>query len=407
MRRVIPVFMVLALIVGGGYWWYTQQQTQAANGLKGSGTIEADQLNIGPEVSGRVVEVAADEGQTVKAGQVLFRLDDALLLAQRAQAEAAVQTASAQRDQLLAGARAQQLEAARAAISSTQAALNGAQADFNRLLSGATYDQVAAAQAQLEAMQAQAKIIQDGYNAISNAHDTLKSIGRRSGAGLGDTLVQMRPQVDAANAQVTAAQAALNKLYSGPTTPEVRSAQARVEVAQGQLQAAQAQYELLSVGPSPEQIAAAEAAVAQAQEALKTFDVQADKLVVRAPQDAIVLVRNLEAGEVVGPGATVFVLGQFDPLQLTVYLPESSYGSVKLGQAARVSVDSYPGVSFPAVVVHIADQAEFTPRNVQTVEGRRTTVYAIKLDVPNPEGKLKPGMPADVTFDETGNAAVK
>jgi len=406
MRRVIPVFVILALIAGGTYWW-AQQQTQAATGLKGSGTIEAQQLDIGPEVGGRVVEVLADEGQAVKAGQVLFRLDDALLKAQRTQAEAAVQTASAQHDQLLAGARVQQLEAAQAAISSTQAALNGAQADFNRLLSGATYDQVATAQAQLEAAQAQAKIIQDSYNAISNAHDTLKSMGRGSGSGLGDTLVRMRPQLDAANAQVTAAQALLNKLWSGPTTPEVRAAQARVEAAQGQLQAAQAQYELLAAGPSREQIAAAEAAVAQAQEALRTFDVQADKLLVHTPQDAIVLVRNLEAGEVVGPGATVFVLGQFDPLQLTVYLPESSYGSVKLSQAARVSVDSYPGVSFPAVVVHIADQAEFTPRNVQTVEGRRTTVYAIKLDVPNPDGKLKPGMPADVTFDESGNVAVK
>ena len=405
MRRVIPVFVILALIAGGTYWW-AQQQTKAATGLKGSGTIEAQQLNIGAEVGGRVVEVLADEGQKIKAGQVLFRLDDALLLAQRAQAEAAVQTANAQRDQLLAGARAQQLEAAQAAISSTQAALNGAQADFNRLLSGATYDQVAAAQAQLKSAQAQAKIIQDSYEAMSNARDTLKSMGRGS-SGLGDALVRMRPQVDSANAQVTAAQALLYKLRSGPTTPEVRAAQARVEAAQGQLQAAQAQYELLAAGPSPEQIAAAEATVAQAQEALRTFDVQADKFVVRAPQDGIVMVRNLEAGEVVGPGATVFVLGQFDTLQLTVYLPENSYGSVKLGQAARVSVDSYPGVSFPAVVVHIADQAEFTPRNVQTAEGRRTTVYAIKLDVPNPDGKLKPGMPADVTFDESGNVAAK
>jgi len=63
-----------------------------------------------------------------------------------------------------------------------------------------------------------------------------------------------------------------------------------------------------------------------------------------------------------------------------------------------VTVDSHPGVVFAATVVHIADEAEFTPRNVQTVEGRRATVYAVKLDVPNPDGQLKPGMPADVTF---------
>jgi HlyD family secretion protein len=399
MRRVIPIFLILAVIGGGTYWW-SQQQTQAAIGLKGSGTIETQQISLGPEVPGRVVEVLADEGQKVVAGQVLFRLDDTLLKAQRTQAEAAVKTARAQRDQLVAGARPEQLAAAQATISSTQATLAGAQADLSRLQSGATYDQIKSAQAQLESAQAQAKIPQDTYNALTNAHDILKSIGR-GGRGVGKMVEQIRPQVESANAQVAAAQATLNKLWSGPTSPEIRSAQARVGAAQGQLQTAQAQYDLLAAGPSREQVAAADAAVAQAEETLRTYDVQADKLVVRAPQDGLVMVRNIEVGEVVGPGATVFVLGQLDTLQLTVYLPEDSYGQVKLGQAARVTVDSYAGVTFPASVVQIADQAEFTPRNVQTVEGRRTTVYAIKLDVPNPDGKLKPGMPADVTFNES------
>jgi multidrug resistance efflux pump len=319
----------------------------------------------------------------------------------------------------LASARPQQLAAARATISSTQASLSGAQADLSRLMAGATYDQIAAAKAQLVAAQAQAKIIQDGYNAVSNGKTAIQNLranpptlpnGQRltvSGGGLSDVLARMRVQLDSASSQVTAAQAALNKLSSGPTSPEIRSAQARVAAAEGQWQTAQAQFDLLAAGPSREQVAAADAAVAQAEETLRTYDVQADKLVVHAPADGVVMVRNLEEGEFVGPGATVFVLGQLDPVQLTVYLPEDSYGQVKLGQAARVSVDSYAGVTFPASVVRIADQAEFTPRNVQTVEGRRTTVYAVKLDVPNPEGKLKPGMPADVTFNEANGLVVK
>jgi len=418
MRRIIPILLILAVIGGGTYWW-SRQQTQAVAGLKGSGSIEAEQINVGPEVAGRVVQVLADEGQQVKAGQVLFQLDDTLLSAQRAQAEAAVNTARAQRDQLVAKARPEQLQAAQATISSTQATLSGAQADLNRLLSGATNDQIAAAQAQLVAAQAQAKIIQDSYTAIVNAHGMIhdlrkdppivngKRIGVGGGIALGEAEERLRPQLEAANSQVAAAQAALNKLLSGPTSPEIRSAQARVAAAQGQLQTAQAQYDLLATGPSREQVAAADAAMAQAEETLRTFDVQADKLVVRAPQDGVVIARNAETGEVVGPGATVFVLGQLDTLQLTVYLPEDSYGQVKLGQAAHVTVDSYPGVTFTASAVRIADQAEFTPRNVQTVEGRRTTVYAIKLDVPNPDGKLKPGMPADVTFDGSGNLTVQ
>jgi multidrug resistance efflux pump len=91
-------------------------------------------------------------------------------------------------------------------------------------------------------------------------------------------------------------------------------------------------------------------------------------------------------------------LGLLDDLTITVYIPEDRYGEISLGQAADVTVDSFPGETFSALVTHIADQAEFTPRNVQTAEGRATTVYAIELRVEDPEGKLKPGMPADVTF---------
>jgi len=398
MRRVIPIIVILALI-GGGTWWWSQQQKQSTPELKGSGTVEATQVNVGPEVAGRVVEVMADEGQAVKAGQVLIRLDDALLVAQRAQAEAAVNTARAQRDQLLASARPQQLAAARATISSTLASLSGAQADFSRLLAGATSADIVSAQAQLKSAKADTKIVQDGYDAVSRGRDMLKSLNK-GGGGLRQVEETVSAQLNAANSQVNAAQALLNKLQSGPTADELHAAQARVAAAEGQLAVAQKQYDLLAAGPRREQIAAADAAVAQAEEALRAFDVQAGKLVVRAPQDGVVMVRNLEVGEVVGPGATALVIGQLETLQLTVYLPEDSYGRVKLGQATRVTVDSYPGVTFPATVVTIADQAEFTPRNVQTTEGRRTTVYAVKLDVSNPDGRLKPGMPADVSFDQ-------
>lgn len=94
------------------------------------------------------------------------------------------------------------------------------------------------------------------------------------------------------------------------------------------------------------------------------------------------------------------ILAKLDDLKITVYIPEDRYGSVKIGQQAQVFVDSFPGETFTGVVVSIADQAEFTPRNVQTEEGRRTTVFAVELKVENPDGRLKPGMPADVSFDD-------
>jgi multidrug resistance efflux pump len=86
-------------------------------------------------------------------------------------------------------------------------------------------------------------------------------------------------------------------------------------------------------------------------------------------------------------------------MTITVYLAENQYGQISVGDGASVEVDSFPGDSFEAEVVRIADEAEYTPRNVQTEEERQTTVYAVELRVDDPDGKLKPGMPADVVFE--------
>jgi HlyD family secretion protein len=125
-----------------------------------------------------------------------------------------------------------------------------------------------------------------------------------------------------------------------------------------------------------------------------------DKLVISSPIEGIVLSRSTEPGEVAVPGSPLITLARLDDLTITVYITEDRYGSIKLGQTASVGVDSFPGEVFDARVIRIADEAEFTPRNVQTEEGRRNTVFAIELAVDNPEGKLKPGMPADVEFRE-------
>ena len=119
---------------------------------------------------------------------------------------------------------------------------------------------------------------------------------------------------------------------------------------------------------------------------------------IRAPLNGVVLERLFEPGELAAPGSTLLVLGDLFTLNLTVYVPEDRYGQVILGHTYPVTVDSFPGRTFEGVVTHIADQAEFTPRNVQTAEGRKTTVFAIRLSMANPDLKLKPGMPADVNF---------
>ena len=119
---------------------------------------------------------------------------------------------------------------------------------------------------------------------------------------------------------------------------------------------------------------------------------------IRAPLSGVVLERLFEPGEIATPGSTLLVLGDLFTLNLTVYVPEDRYGQIILDHTYPVTVDSFPGRTFEGVVTHIADQAEFTPRNVQTAEGRKTTVIAVRLSIANPDLKLKPGMPADVNF---------
>ena len=132
---------------------------------------------------------------------------------------------------------------------------------------------------------------------------------------------------------------------------------------------------------------------------MAVVDAQIARLIILAPADGTVLSRSVEAGEVVSPGAALMEIADLAHLTVTVYVPEDKYGAVTLGETVTVTVDSWAGQEFTGKVSRIADQAEFTPRNVQTADGRKSTVFAIELTIDPADGKLKPGMPADVVFN--------
>jgi multidrug resistance efflux pump len=126
----------------------------------------------------------------------------------------------------------------------------------------------------------------------------------------------------------------------------------------------------------------------------------AEKIV--SPINGVVLERLFEVGENVPAGTTVVSVADLHTLKLTIYVPEDRYGAIQMGQVYPVMVDSFPGETFRGTVTHIADQAEYTPRNVQTVENRKTTVFAIELTLTQTDNRLKPGMPADVRLEPVG-----
>jgi len=119
---------------------------------------------------------------------------------------------------------------------------------------------------------------------------------------------------------------------------------------------------------------------------------------IRAPISGTILTRVVEVGDLLSPYSTVVTMADLSGLEMMLYVSEARYGRVKLGDAVSVMVDSYPGKKFPGKVKNISNKAEFTPKNIQTKEERVTQVFGIKIEIPNPDNKLKPGMPADAVI---------
>ena len=186
---------------------------------------------------------------------------------------------------------------------------------------------------------------------------------------------------------------------------ETEALQAAFEVARGRVDEAGQRLALLVKGFRPEQVEQARARLQQAEEALALAHTRLGYAELTAPLSGVVLSENVEPGEFVAAGTPVVTLGALDPVWLRAYINESDLGRVKLGQSAQVTTDTYPGKAYRGIVTFIAQDAEFTPKNVQTDKERVKLVYRIKITLANPEQELKPGMPADAQIDISDNSS--
>ena len=417
-------FLVLVILLTG----CQRINGDDANELTASGIISATEIDIASEIGGIVVSVGVDEGAQVEKGDVLFQLDDAFLQAQRDQASAAVivaekavNSAKIQYDITLSSSRLQDQqnrvnswnnpqpeefdlpvwyfnkdEISNSAKSEVDAAAGDLDIENEKLL------QVLDNSSSQEFLSAERRLA-DAQVAFSIADQVLtQTIGAQDNE---EILNYANDLYDAAKTELDSAQSDYNRLLTTQEAKEVLEARARVRVAQERLDRAVDYLTSLESGDQSLQVKAAdssvqqaEAVLSQARAALALIDLQLEKTIIKSPVDGIVLTRNLEEGEMLAPGSTAVIIGQLKEVSLTVYIPETEYGKIKLGDTVSIAVDSFPGEKFIGTVTYISDQAEFTPRNVQTVDGRKTTVYAVRITVPNPNLELKPGMPADVTF---------
>jgi HlyD family secretion protein len=404
--------------------------------------ISVEEVNISSEIGGKVEDVLVVEGQSVEKGDLLFKVEDTLLTAQYQQTQSAVDLAAA-------------------SVTAAEAQLEGAQIQFQIALQGSRLqdyqdrltawqspqsgeidtpvwyfnkdEQIAALGEEIDLAQEDYRIRQENLEDVladatnedliavetrlANAQATfnIALVTLQQAALAGDDLEDAAQKgYDAALSELEAAQTEYDRLLTTSSAEEVLEARAQVSVAKARLQNAQDSLALLLSGEDSLQVKAAESSMTmaetalvqaeanllQAQSALHLVELQIEKTSVNAPLSGVILSLNVDPGELVGAGVITMTIAQLDQVTLTVYIPEDVYGQISLGDQALVTVDSFPGKTFSGFVTHISDEAEFTPRNVQTVEGRTSTVYAVKLTLENPQLELKPGMPADVTFTE-------
>ena len=331
-RRITRGSLVLFIAIATAAVVGCRDKTPA-NHVRVSGHVEADDVQIAPEVAGRVLELKVAEGDRVTKGDLIARLDtrDTELALARARADRA--QADAQLRLLLAGSRPEDIRQSAAQATASRADVSAAEADL------------ANAQADL-----------DRYEALLRAN---------AGSRKARDDAQMRRDV----------------------------AEQKVRAARERSHASEESAARVKAGSRPQEIQAARARLAAVDAQIATSEKALGDATITAPVGGVVTEKLVNVGELVAPRTPLVVITDQDHAWGEVFVDEPIVPRVKLGQPATVFTDA--GQSIPGKLTYISPRAEFTPRNVQTAEERSRLVYRVKVGVDNTNGVLKPGMPVE------------
>jgi HlyD family secretion protein len=375
-KRYLFVGTGVVLVTAGLSAWYVLSRPKT-NNLQISGRIEGYEADIGAKVPGRIAAIAVREGDAVKAGQLIVRLNDEEIQAQQRGLQARLTAAQQQERQARL-----QIQVVDTQIEEAQLTLEQSQGDQQGRIFQAQAT-VAAAEAQLKQAESQlklarvdrdrfAQLVQDGatprqrFDQAQTTYETAQST------------------VEASQKQVDAARGGLALAKTSSFNPGIRNARLAGLLQQQQQATAQLQ--------------AAQAEVKNAQAAIQQIQAQIAYLNIVSPIDGVVTARSVEPGAVVVSGKTLLSIVNLNTVYLRGYVPEGSIGKVRVGQAAQVFLDSNSGKPLTATVATIDPQASFTPENIYFKDDRVKQVFGIKLKIDNPAGFVKPGMPADATL---------
>jgi multidrug resistance efflux pump len=342
--------------------------------LRLPGTVETQEVRLSSRVGGRVARIFVKESQLASAGQKILELEMPELDAQRAQLVAQREAAAAVLAKLEKGSREEEKAA-------SKAALDVAQARLNRMTKGYRTEEKEQARSELAAVDAEVQRALADLNRERALLATKASTVERydSASSIYSKLA----------AQQAAASAKLRMLESGYREEEVAESQA-------ELNRLQANYDLILAGNREEDKQEQRAEVAKLDAQINEIDVKRAERTVFAPEKAVVEVLMMRPGDIAAPNQAVALVLRADDLWVKAYISEVDLGKIQLGQQIFVTCDSFPGKRFEGEITHIASAAEFTPRNVQTIDERRHQVFGFKVRVADSQGVFKSGMAADV-----------
>jgi len=339
-----------------------------------SGRIEGDDSAIAPKTGGRIAEIRFREGESVRAGETIAVLDDEQVRAREEQARAALAVSEARERAARQQLATLQEQLQQAAIQTSQA-----RTDAEGRVRQAEAD-LAAAEAELVEQEASLQLALFDKDAFTRLVDA-GAVSERERRQAVITADHQTAVVTAAKRRVEAAEGALTMARANLANPTIRAAQEAVV----RKQIAQQEVE----------IAAANASAEQGRFSFAEAQANRHDLAVTAPFDGTVITRAAEPGEVVTAGTTIVTLLDLGKVYLRGFVPEGQIGKIKVGQAARVYLDSNPDQAIDALVSRADPQATFTPENTYFRDDRVKQVVGVKLQLKSAIGFAKPGMPGD------------
>jgi HlyD family secretion protein len=386
MKKSLRIILVVVIIASGIliYMWRTGQFAGRSNSIQVSGNLELTLVDLSFKTAGRLAELTVREGDTVKQGQVISRLDNVQLQQQKVRDEAAVESAQSTFDQLKTTIQYQQATID-SDISSRQADLAQQQAHLNELNAGSRPAEIRQSDSSVNEARAQMELARSDWERAQTLYkNTDISTSQYD---------QARSKFAAANAVLAQAEDRARLVHEGPRQEEIAGAHAQLAHAQAAVRTAQAGR--IDLRRKQEQLVELRAEIDRARAQVGITEAQLNDTTISSPIDGVVLVKSAEPGEVIAAGTAIVRIGDVDHPWLRAYVGETDLGRVKLGAKVNLTTDSYPGKIYHGVVSFISSQAEFTPKQIQTKEERVKLVYRIKVDVDNAHHELKDNMPVD------------